>query len=208
MEMRGIAQTLEGLQTVDTIAKKLDISRRTAINVIWRLRKAGLVETGYGKRRIRLYRIRTLKKPDTGFEGLYDIINKNSKIKLFARETHKIHDHRLTVEEAIVRAIKEGDFRTILAALGLFNKIRNWSRLLKFAKKEKAARKLGALYDVARTIIRVKRMDKRTRNALAKGKIKDRHIIKGIKSSDFKDIEREWNVFIPFNRADLEAYKE
>ena len=208
MKLEEIARLLEGLQTAGTIAKKLGVSRRTAVNIIWKLRKNGLVETGYGKRKIRLYRIRTIKKPDVGFKGLYDIINENSRVKLFAKEIHKVHDHKMTIEEAIVRAVKEGDFRTVLAVLGLFNNINNWSRLLEFAKKEKITRKVGALYDTARTIIKVRRMDKRTRNALLKGNIKDKYIIKKIRSDDFKEIEKEWKVFIPFNKADLEIYKE
>lgn len=208
MKLEKIAKTLDGLQTVDTVAKILGISRRSAINIIWKLRKRGLVETSHGKRKVRMYRIRALKKPDIGSKGLYDIINKTSKVKLFTREIHRIHDHKLTIEEAIIRAIKEGDFRTVLAALGLFNKIKNWSRLLRFAKKEQITKKVGVLYDVARTTIKVKRMDKRTRNALRNGKIKNKYIIKRIKSSDFKEIEKEWNVFIPFNKADLGAYKE
>jgi len=114
----------------------------------------------------------------------------------------------MTIEEAIVRAIKEGDFRTVLAVLGLFNNINNWSKLLEFAKKEKITRKVGALYDTARTTIKVRRMDKRTRNALLKGNIKDKFVIKKIRSDNFKEIEKEWKVFIPFNKADLEVYKE
>jgi len=208
MDLQNIAKSLEGLQTVDTIAKRLGISRRTAINLIWILRKKGLVETGYGKRKIRLYRIRAIKKPDIGFKGLYDIINENSKVKVFAKEQHRIHGHKLTIEEAIIRAIEEEDFRTILTALGLFNKIKDWSRLLKFAKKEKLTRKVGALYDVARTAIKVKRIDKRIRKALLKGTVGDKYIVKKIRSADFKDIEKEWNVFIPFNKADLGVYKE
>ncbi len=208
MKLQETAKMLEGLQTVDTVAKKLDISRRTAINTIWKLRKLGLVETGYGKRKIRMYRIRVVKKPDVGFKGLYDVINENSKVKLFTKEVYKVHNHKITVEEAIVRAIKEEDFRTILSALGLFNKIKNWSRLLKFAKKEELTRKLGALYDAAKSTIKIRKMDKRTRKALLNGKIKNKYIIKGIKSKDFKDIEKEWNVFIPFNKADLAVYKE
>src|SRR3989338_8262013 len=188
MELNEIAKTLEGLQTADTAAKKLNISKRTAINVIWKLRKKGLVETGYGKRKIRMYRISILKKPDIGFKGLYDIINENSKVKLFTRQQYKIHDHELTIEEAITRAVKEGDFRTVLAALGLFNKIKGWPMLLKFAKKENITRKIGALYDVARTAIKTKKMDKRTRKVLLKGEIEDKYIIMRIKSNDFKDI--------------------
>ncbi len=208
MDLQETAKALEGLQTIGTIAKRLNISKRTAINTVWKLRKKGLVETDYGKRKIRMYRITRIKKPVIGYKGLYDIINENSKVKLFAKESHRIHDHKLTVEEAIVRAIKEQDFRTILAALGLFNKIKSWSALLKFAKKESLTRKIGALYDVAKLTFRVKRIDERTRNALKKGEINEKHIIKGIKSSDFKGIEKEWKVFIPFNKADLEVYKE
>src|SRR3989338_4695715 len=208
MDLTKTAKMLEGLQTIGTAAKRLNVSKRTAINTIWKLRKKGLVETGYGKRKIRMYRIRTIKKPETGFKGLYDIINENSKVKLFSAQQYRIHDHEMTVEEAIVRAVKEGDFRTILAALGLFNKIKSWPRLLEFAKKEQITRKIGALYDVARKTIRVKKIDERTRKALLKGKTKDKYIIKGIRSPDFKDIEKNWGVFIPFNKADLEVYRE
>ena len=52
MDLNQTAKTLEGLQTVDTVAKTLNISRRTAINTVWKLRKKGLVETDYGKRKI------------------------------------------------------------------------------------------------------------------------------------------------------------
>lgn len=208
MDLNKTAKMLEGLQTADTAAKRLNVSKRTAVNTIWKLRKEGLIETGYGKRKIRLYRISAVKKPETGFRGLYDIINENSKVKLFTAQQYRVHDHELTVEEAIVRVVKEGDFRTILAALGLFNKIKSWPKLLEFAKKEQITRKIGALYDAARKTIRVKKIDERTRNALLKGKAKDKHIIKGIRSSDFRDIEKNWNVFLPFNKADLEVYKE
>lgn len=208
MNIGKTAKTLQGLQTVDTVAKKLNISRRTAINIIWRLRKQGLVETGSNKRKIRIYRIRSVKKPEIGYKGLYEIINDNSKVKIFTKQSHIIHDHKLSIEEAIVRAVKEKDFRTILASLGLFNKVKNWQRLAGFAQKESITRKIGALYDVARTIIKVRRMDKRTRKALLKGKLKNRYIINRIKSRDLRDIEKEWNVYVPFNKADLEVYKE
>lgn len=207
----GIEQTakkLEGLQTIDTIAKLMGVSRRTAINIAWRLRKKGLAQTGYGKRKIRLYRISRLKKPENGFEGIYDIINKNSKVKLFTKEVHKIHYHKLTIEEAIVRAIKTEDFRTILSSLGLFNKVRDWSGLLEFAKKEQLTHQLGALYDVSKTAMKVRKMDKRVEKALLRGKTQGRYIIRNIRSKDFKDIEKKWKLSIPFNKADLEVYKE
>src|SRR3989339_621908 len=166
MDENDIAKKLEGLQTVDTVAKKLGLSRRSSINMLWKLRKKGLVDTGYGKRKIRIYRIRAIKKPAIGYKGLQEVINENSRVKIFSRSIHRIHGHKLTVEEAIVRAIKEGDFRTVLAALGLFNKVKNWKRLLYYAKTENTTRKVGALYDAARSAIKVRRMDERTRKAL------------------------------------------
>ncbi len=206
MDIEEAAKKLEGLQTIDTIAKILDVSRRTSINIVWRLRKYGLVENIHGSR-IRMYRIKTIKKPDIGFKGIYEVINENSKVKLLASELHRIHDHKLTVEEAIVRAIKTREFRTILASLGLFNKIKDWTLLYKFAKEANLTNEVGALYDTAKTIVKVRRIDDRIKKALKK-KINKRHIIENIKSKNFQEIEKEWNIFIPFNKADLMRYKE
>ena len=64
-----------------------------------------------------------------------------------------------------------------------------------------------ALSPVAKKTMKVLRMDERTRNSLLKSK-GDKFIIKNFKSKSFKDIERKWKVFIPFNKQDLEAYKE
>ena len=51
-------------------------------------------------------------------------------------------------------------------------------------------------------------MDERTRKSLLKMKTRKLFIIKHAKSKDFKDVEKIWKVYIPFNRADLERYKE
>lgn len=208
MNSTEIAKKLEGLQTVDSIAKNLGVSRRTAINYLWMLRKQGFVETIYGKRKIRMYKISTIKPLRFGYPGLYEFLNQNSKIKVYAPYIERIYDHRPTVEEMIVKAIETGDLRTILSSLALFNKVNDWSRLSQIARKNNAGRKVGALYDAARTIIRVKRMDKKTRKALLKSRIDDRYIVKGARTRDLKDIENEWKVHLPFNKADLEAYKE
>lgn len=208
MEIKELAKCLEGLHTVDSIAKKLDINRRTAINYISLLRKNGLVETVYGKRKIRMYKVSPFKKVLLGYPGLYDTINRYSKVKIAAAYEERIHTHKLSVEEALVRAVKSRRFRTILAALGLFNKIHNWHRLYEIANKEKAGRKVGALYDTARKVIRVKRMDERTRKALRKSAMQDRFIVDNIRSKDFEYIEKEWKVYLPFNKQDLGAYKE
>jgi len=90
----------------------------------------------------------------------------------------------------------------------LFNRIKKWSRLYKYAKERDCRNKVGALYELAKTVIRVKRIDKKTEKGLLKAKDKDKYIIPRMKSRDFKDIEKKYHVFIPFNRADLERLKE
>src|SRR3989338_9461165 len=164
MDLINIAKRLEGLQTVDSIAKNLSINRRTAINYIWLLRKKGFVETIYGKRKIRMYKISPLKKNKFGYPGLYEYLNQNSKIKIYPPYEERIYGRKPTAEEMIVKAVKTGDLRTVLSSLALFNKVRNWKRLSQIAKKELIGRKIGALYDAAKSVIRVRRMDERTRN--------------------------------------------
>ena len=208
MNRIGTAKRLEGLQTVDSIAKNLNINRRTAVNYIWMLRKKGFVETIYGKRKIRMYKISPLKPNKFGYPGLYEYLNQNSKIKIYAPYLERIYDHRPTPEEMVVRSVKTGDLRTILSSLALFNKIKNWRRLSEIARKELVGRKIGALYDAAKTMVRVKRMDKKTRKALLNSRIENKHIVKYARTKDLQQIEKEWKVYLPFNKADLEAYKE
>ncbi|MBI2657202.1 hypothetical protein HYX08_00740 [Candidatus Woesearchaeota archaeon] len=208
MDLINLAKRLEGLQTVDSIAKNLDVNRRTAINYIWLLRKRGFVETIYGKRKIRMYRISPLKKNKFGYPGLYDFLNQHSKIKIYPPYEERIYDHKPSAEEMIVKAVKTGDLRTILSSLALFNKIKNWRILSEIARKELVGRKIGALYDAARTIIRVKRMDKKTRKALLNSKIEGKFIVKYARTRDLKEIEKKWKVYLPFNKADLEAYND
>ena len=202
-----IAKKLRGLQTVSTISKNLGVKNRTAINFAWKLRKKGYLNTDYARNKIRLYWIDPLKREKRGY-SLQELINKNSKVKISTREDYIIHaDEEPCVEEVLARAINTKEFRIILASLALFNKIKKWSRLKEFADKYKIGRQVGALYDVAKKTIRVRRMDERTRKSLLKSK-GEKFIIKNFKSKSFTDIEKKWKVFIPFNKQDLEIYEE
>ena len=208
MDLTAIAKKLEGLQTVASIEKNLSIGRRTAINYLWMLRKESFVETIYGKRKIRMYRISPMKAVKAGYPGLYEFLNQISKIKVYAPYINRVYDHKPTAEEMIVRAVKTGDLRTILSSLALFNRIKDWSKLSQIARKEQVGRKIGALYDAARAVIKVKSMDKRARKALLKSRIEDKFIVKNAKTRDLKHLEKIWGIYFPFNKADLEAYKE
>ena len=206
--IEAILERLEGLNTLDLVQKKLNVKRGTAIKRIHELRKLGYVETSGGGKQPRLYRISRIKMKKIGNPGLYDTINKNSPIKLSKPYEHRIVNGKLSIEEAIARAVKSGDFRLILASLPLFVKVKNWSKLYNLAKKENIRRKIGALYEVAKRIMRVRRIDKKTMRLLLNAKNEEKHIVQGIKSDDFEDIEKKWRVYIPFNMMDLRRYKE
>ena len=208
MKSIEIAKRLEGLNTLEMAREKLNVKKSTAIKMLSLLRKEGFVETSGGGKKPRLYKISPIRVAGKEHLGIYDIINKYSKVKLWEPYKHKVMDRKLTVEEAIPMAIKEGNFRLALASLGLFNFVKDWSKLRYFVKKYYARKEVGALYDVARSYMKTRKMDERIRKSLLKGKIRKRFIIKHAKSKDFKDIGKLWNVYIPFNKADLERYKE
>lgn len=204
----SIISKLEGLQTIKTVQKLLNVKRSTAIKTISKLRKQGFVDTSGGYKQPRLYKISLVPKKQIGNPGLYDIINKYSPIKLVAPYEHRIINKKLTIEETIIRAILEKKPRVILTSLALFNHVKNWSRLYKYAKEANVRKKVGALYEIARLYIRVKKINKRTYNKLLAAKHEQKYIIPGLKSRSFKDIQKKWKVYIPLNDSDLRKYKE
>ena len=210
MNILRLAKRLEGLQTISSISKILNVSKKTAVNYVSLLRKKGNIkETIYGSRKIRMYKVKTLKERESGNPGFYEILDKNSKVRIYSPyEDDRIYGRKLSIEEAIIIAINTKEFRTILASLGLFDKVKNWPKLNYYANKNNVGRKVGALYDVAKTVIKVKRMDKRIRNSLLKSEVDNKYIIKNMKSKNLGHIEKIWNIYLPFNKADLEAYKE
>ncbi|MBS3156478.1 hypothetical protein J4413_04600, partial [Candidatus Woesearchaeota archaeon] len=199
---------LEGLSTIELIAKKLNLKKNTAIKKIHELKKLGYVETSGGGKQPRLYRISRIKTQKIGNPGLYDVINKNSPIKLVKPYEHRVVGRSISIEEAIVLAVKSENFRLILASLALFNKVKTWSKLYELAKRENVRRKTGALYELTRKIMRARKMDDKTQKLLLSAKHEKKDIIAGMHSEDFKDIEKKWNVHIPFNYNDLRRYKE
>lgn len=208
MKSIELAKKLEGLNTLQMVKNKLNVRKSTAIKTISLLRKEGFVETSGGGKKPRLYKISPIRVAGKEHLGLYDVINKYSKVKLFEPYRHKVMDRKLSIEETIPMAIKEGDFRLTLASLGLFNFVRDWSKLRYFAKKYNVMKEVGALHDVARTCMKTRKMDERTRKSLLKIKTRKQFIIKHAKSKDFMYIGKIWNVYVPFNKADLERYKE
>tara|TARA_Y100000310_G_C20654666_1_gene801361 strand:- start:514 stop:1128 length:615 start_codon:yes stop_codon:yes gene_type:complete len=204
MKIEELLKELHGLQTIQSVQTLLKVDKKKATYYIHRLRKKGYVKTWRHSNKKRVYHISYKNQ----FKGMdyYDIINKYSPIKL-THPVHRIYDRAPSMEETLVFAIKTRDIRTIIASLALFKKINNWPLLFKIAKQNNLRREVGALYDVARTIIKTRRMTKRFRTLSTPKKEKKRYIVQGSKSKHFQEIENKWKVYIPLNKADLEEYK-
>ena len=202
-----LAEVLEGIYSLETLARRLGITNSKAIYVIHRLRKLGVVKTSYEKGKKRLYLI-SLSNKQKGI-SYTDRINEVSPIKLSSSNPHYIHGRILSYEETLIYALKQKDVRHIIASLSLFRKISDWSLLYNLAKKENLVSEIAALYEVSRKVVRkVRKMPKRFLNQAIKQKPKKpTHIINGISSEDFKAIEKKWNIYIPLNLSDLEDYR-
>jgi hypothetical protein len=207
-----LLKKLEGNHTLDSIIEilkenKIIVNKNKAIYLIYKLRKKGFVRTERLSNSKRVYNI-SFKNRLGGF-NYFEIINDNSPIKLAINEDFKIHGKKKSYEEAFIYGLGLKSPRVTIAILGLFQKINNWPLLYRIAKKDNLQRQIGALYDVAKTIIKIRRMTKRFLNlSLPKKQDKFQFILINQKSKDFKDIEKKWKVYIPLNKIDLEEYKQ
>ena len=206
MQTEILLKKLEGVQTIDSASNILNTNKGKTIYNLFRLRKEGYVKTKRLSNNKRVYNISFENKlKGTSY---FEIINKYSPVKIATPITYKIYGKYPSLEETLVYAIKTGSLRTILASLVLFKKITNWSELYQLAKKNRIERQIGALYDLAKKIMRVRGMPDRFRNnALPKKEYNFEYTILGLRSKDFKDIEELWKIYLPFNKNDLSDYK-
>jgi hypothetical protein len=204
-----LAESLQGIYTLETFANRLKIDESKAIYVIHRLRKLGFVKTSYGTGKKRVYNI-SLRNKQRGISYTEKIneASPSASYSIISSEPYYVHGREPSYEEALIYAIKQRDARHIIASLALFRKITDWNLLYKLAKKENLVREVAALYEIARkTVRKVRKMPRRFRNlAISKKKDKYKYIIDGFASRDFKDTEKKWKIYIPLNRADLEEY--
>jgi hypothetical protein len=206
MKTRELLKKLEGIQTIESIMDTLQVDKKIAVYYAYRLRKEGYVKTKKQSNNRRVYNISFENK--LGGKSYYEIINQYSPIKIATPITYKIYGKEPTLEETLIYAIKTKSLRTILAALSLFKKIQNWVELYALAKENHIERQVGALYDVARKIMKVRKMSKKFINySLPKEEYKFEYVIPQLKSTDFKEIENKWKIHIPFNIKDLEEYE-
>ena len=206
MEKIELLQKLAGIQTIESVMDILKVNKRMAIYYVYSLRRDGYVKTRRQSNNRRVYNISLDNK--LGGKSYYDIINVYSPIKISTPIIHKIYGKEPSLEETLIYAIKTKSLRTILASLALFKKISNWVELYGLAKENHIERQVGALYDLARQIMKVRRMANKFRgSALPKEGYKFEYIIPELKSRDFTEIEKMWKIYLPFNKKDLEEYK-
>ncbi len=206
MKKREILQKLSGIQTIESVMDILNVDKKKAIYCLYRLRKQGYVKTKRLSNNKRVYNISQENK--LGGTSYYEIINQYSPVKIATTTIYKIYGREISLEETLVYAIKTKSFRVILAALALFKKIYNWKELHKLAKENHIERQVGALYDLARKLMRVRKMSKTFRNSsLPKETYKFGYVVPELKSKDFNEIEETWKIYLPFNKKDMEVYK-
>lgn len=201
-----LLQKLAGIQTIESVMDILKVDKRMAIYYLHVLRKDGYVKTKRQSNNRRVYNISLDNK--LGGKSYYEIINQYSPIKISTPIIHKIYGKEPSLEETLIYAIKTKSLRTILASLALFKKISNWVELYHLAKENHIERQVGALYDLAHQIMKVRRMANKFRSsALPREEYKFEYVIQELKSRDFTEIEKVWKIYLPFNKKDLEEYR-
>lgn len=208
--MRSIEllRRLEGTQTIQSVMALLGVSRKQAIYYVHRLRMQGYVKTRKRSDKTSVYYVSFENKLKGA--SYYDIINRHSPIKISPPNVYRVYGERPTIEETLVFATKTKSVRTILAALPLFRKVEDWRLLYQLGKQNMIERQLGALYDLSRRVLRkVRRMPDSYRTyALPRKHYSFEYTVPGLQSKDFKEIEKTWKVYLPFNKSDLEVYHD
>ena len=197
--MDEILRKIEGLQTVETVADELGLTRQSTINLLSKLKKMGYVTVSGGGKQKRLYKI-TMRKQRKRQPGMFDIINRYSPMKLNPWYDHQVHGE-YGPEEALIDAIQTGSFRVILASLRLFSHIKSWRKLHRIAKEKDVLQEVMALYELARIYFRVKRIHTYPKMKYFRKKYLIRDYI--TYESDFRPITKKWKVYIPFRKGDL-----
>lgn len=206
MKKLELMQKLAGIQTIESVMDILKVDKKMAIYYLHRLRKSGYVKTRRRSNNRRVYNISLENK--LGGKSYYEIINQYSPIKISTPIVYRIYGKEPSLEETLIYAIKTKSLRTILASLALFKKISNWVELYNLAKENHIERQVGALYDLARHVMKVRKMSLKFRSsALSKKEYKFEYIVPELKSKHFMEIENIWRIYLPFNKKDLEEYQ-
>ena len=198
MNLHDVLWKLEGLHTVETVMDELHLKKQSALNLLSRLTKEGHVTISGGGRKKRVYNI-TLTKQRLRVHGMWDVLNAyNPSFKLRPWYDHQVHGV-YSVEEALVDAVHMKSFRISLAALRLFQHVKNWKKLHDLAMAAGCMQQIGALYNVARIFLKVRTMPKKYKTHT----YQQWQLLSHLKKKNFSPISTYWRVYIPFNENDI-----
>lgn len=146
------------LHTLETFAKKENVTKDSAINKLVKLRKKGLVKTSGGGKQPKLYKL--LDKPEDETNGFYDIVNKYSPEKLQPKFKHYVYG-KYKIENAIIEGLVMSGYREKEAIKHLFRHVNDWKLLMNLAKKKSLDKYVHEVYKEAKKTTRVKKMPRR-----------------------------------------------
>ena len=204
MDINLLLSNIKGVQTIESIMSILKVNRQKAIYLVHFLRKRGFVKTKRLSSNKRIYFISHENRLGLNY---FDVINEFSPVKISVSDGYWFYGNSFSFEDVLTYAVSTRRFRVVLASIALFQKINDWKLLYKLSKEKNVVREVGALYSLSRKLMKVKRMDGRILNKMLPRKEANfKYIIPKLKSRDFKDIEKKWRVYLPFNKCDLEDY--
>ena len=112
---------------------------------------------------------------------------------------HQVHG-TYGPEEALIDAIQTKSFRIILASIHLFKAIKDWKKLYMLAKEQDCWQQVGALYDVAKIHLKIRKMPERyyKHNKPRKWKL-----LTQLKKKSQPEISKKWHIYVPFSKHDM-----
>ena len=134
---------------------------------------------------------------------MFDIVNKYSPMKLNPWYDHQVYGE-YGAEEALIDAIQTRSFRVILASLRLYSHIKDWRKLHKMALEKGVWQEVMALYELARMYFRVNKLPKKYYKM---GQYRWKSLTQLKNRDNFRDIQKKWHIYIPFNKKDVEEIR-
>ena len=155
-------ERIKGVHSLESVMTLLGVSRISAIKTLSALRKKGYVKTRRLSNNKRVYEISFENR--LGGRSYIDALNNNSPIKISGANVYRVYGKEFSPEEILILAIKSRSLRQILASLALFSRIVDWPHLYRLSKAENLEREVGALYDLSRKIMKIRKMTGKFQN--------------------------------------------
>ena len=157
---------MNGIYTIHRIQTERNITRQSAINLVYRLHKQQKVRKSKSQRGPVVYRI--FPKPIPQSNGLYTYLDK-TPIKLNPLFIHVVHGRPYTKEQAIVDAIWTNDLRHKMATVFLLKSKVHWTSLMQMLIKNNVLPQFRYIWQIAQSCFRTVKVPKRYQQKIMQG---------------------------------------